>query len=162
MSEVGEAILAAIKKSLPEATAGELKKFIEEANTTTKLLASAQARNLALEEQVRTATATISELATWRQRAITLDTEERHLASEKLKLHQQQEILYIRNECEAAKTQNMFEVLRTVFKAQPVGYAFTRSVHENGQDAAPGGQYGCTVPTNKNTNESITKKEITE
>lgn len=162
MNELNNEILEAIKKNLPQTTAGELKKFIEQADIDKITLHDLKNHVEVANKKISDLVADNNFLSSYRLRLAEIERTEKEQSLERISQAHARELLGLITIHEREKTQNMMDVVKIVFKSQPVGYAFTRNVYENGQEASGSGQYGSTVPTNKNITENVTRKEVTE
>lgn len=153
----------AIRKSLPEQTAAELKSYLEEAAINKGLLEKIGKDNEFLSRQLAYKKQECAALDSYRHKGKALEEKEIALQKLELDLKQNSQINDIRREVAAEKVQHMFEVMKIVFKSQPTGYAFSRQVTENGTEPCQTtASYAQTVSVNKTRNEYVTEKEITE
>lgn len=162
MSQLTQDLQDAIQKSLPQQVAGELSTFIAKANSDATLLKVVQDKNIALEQLVKNHADIINDLRKWEKLDAFLMEKEEALNAREIAINHKEELNKLTVQCAQNKEQNMMDVLRVVFKSQPVGFAFNRQVSEHAQEPQVSGNYGGTVPTNKNTTEMITHREITE
>ncbi len=151
----------AIRKSLPEQTAAELKEYIEEAQRHRHLLDQTLEDKIRLTRALEVKSKECATLDSYRNKEGELSAKEKDLEKLKSDLNHQANINDIRRDVAAEKVQHMFEVMKLVFKSQPVGYAFATNRNESVQVPDPHNTYSTKTMQNS-SNEYVTKKEITE
>ncbi len=154
-------IQEAIRKSLPEQTASELKKYLEQAEADKKTIMVLQKKNEDTENRLKEANDERHKLLGYRNKESNLEQREFEVSKREVELIHSQELNKIQALCEREKTIMALDVVRTVFKSQPVGYAFRKEVSESAQEPQ-GGNYGGTTCTSKNSTETVSQREITE
>lgn len=164
MSDINEKILEAIGQSLPAATAGELKKYIEQAESDKKQLVAKNDEIIRLKALSDDQQKRIKEFEAMFLHASVNKSETERLAAQRIDLDHRQSLQDITSKCESDKTNFALECLKTVFKSQPIGYAFDRSVTKT--EAVPVQGYnngpGHVQRENVNETERVTKKDISE
>lgn len=152
----------AIRKALPEQTAAELKDFIEKAQRDKSELAQCKASlELSLKVQ-QDQTAVIAKAGNLETRENMVKGKEAELIARETQIKHQEEILKIATSNAHSRYNDAMAMMQIVFKSQPIGYAFSRQINENGNEPSRNENYGSTVSTNKTHNEYTTKREITE
>lgn len=162
MSELNQTILKAIQDNLPLATAGELKKFIEQAAVDKLALENQLATTKTLSDKNAALTEQVNKLLALESREKTITETEKLLAQRLVEAQQNKELNAHTVMCANDKVNNMFDVLKLVFRSAPVGHAFHKTVNENNMVPLQTGGYLSTGSETKNLSENVTSREIHE
>jgi fructose-specific component phosphotransferase system IIB-like protein len=161
MTTLTQDIQDAIRKSLPEQTAAELKDFIQKAQQDAAELVKCKEKlelSITMQaDQVRM----IAKAGNLETRENLVKGKEVELLARETTIKHQEEILKIATANAHARYNDALSMMQIVFKSQPTGYAFSRQVNESGSQPQHG-EYGGTTSVSKTSNEYTTKREITE
>lgn len=151
----------AIRKSLPEQTAAELKKYLEDAEMNKNIIKSQSQSIDTLSRQKQELELQLHGLRHLDGMKDAINADYKKIEMDKIEFRHQKEMNDIKIQAELGKTHHMMETMKIVFKSQPVGYAFATTKNESVQVPDPSNTYNSKT-LNNNSSEYVTKKEITE
>lgn len=152
----------AIQKNLPQVVAGELAEYLSQAEKDKKTIIELINNGKSLEERLSAKIKECNELSHYRDLEKSLFAKEKFLYDIEQGLKKSQEIEIVKSICAKEKVDNMFDVMKIVFKSQPVGHAFNKSITSS--EYIPGNQSNnyCGQSVNSSSSETTTVKEISE
>lgn len=163
MSTLNTEIQEAIRKSLPEQTANELKQYLATAESNAKKVVQLEERVLSLMKYNSTKTDQLIKAGDLEAREQGISCKEKEIMERLAKISHQEEIIKLKLDHAVDIKCTALEMVRTVFKSQPVGYAFSTSRIENANEAIPNNSgYHNMANTSRSSTENVTKREITE
>lgn len=158
MTQLSQDMQEAIRKSLPEQTAHELKEYLNNAENNAFELQKIRLKFSQLEEENNRLTQHILKAGEIGNRESLVISREKEIEHRLIKISHTEEILKLNQEHAVDIRHTALDMMRTVFKSQPLGHAFTKNTSEY----VPGNQHNGYAAYTKANTETTTSKEITE
>ncbi len=162
MTNLTVEIQEAIRKSLPEQTAHELKSYLSKAEKDAMKVVELELKVNLLEEEIKRKNSFLIKADNIENREINVKLKEEEIYTRTVQIKHTEDILKLRQEHATDIKLTAIDMMKIVFKSQPTGYAFSVSKTESGNEPQTGNNYGATVCTNRTSNESTIKREITD